>query len=448
MNQEKLLAGAVKVDITPPLGTVINGDHTMHYAHTIHDPMYAKAMVLNSGETTVAIMVVDICAMDQGLLYDVKLNIEKQTGIPTQNILISSTHTHAAGSVMSLLLSPADLPYRQKLPGLLIEAVVKANAALQPAKIGFCSVDVPEHLLCRRYKMKEDYAPPNPVSGKADRIKTNPFGLEHLIVEPTTELDPQVSYLAVQNTNGAWISLLANYSLHYVGDWENGTITADYFGEFAIQLQEKLGAGDDFIGIMSNGTSGEVNIWDFKNPDRHPKEHFAKSKLIGGDIANKVAQSMLEVEWQETAELGALSITLPMGVRKPTEQELEKAKKLVSAYNFENLSIEGNGMEALYAREQVMLNEYKDTYNFPIQAIKIGDGVIGALGGEFFSETGLNLKKNADAVHYFTITMANDYIGYVPPAHEIEMAGMKPGDVVLLSWKKMRKKLSEKNYWK
>ena len=58
-----------------------------------------------------------------------------------------------------------------------------------------------------------------------------------------------------------------------------------------------------------------------------------------------------------------------------------------------------------------------------MQALKIGDITIGALGGEFFAETGLSLKKKINTDKYFTITMANDYIGYVPPAHEIEKGG-------------------------
>jgi neutral ceramidase len=45
------------------------------------------------------------------------------------------------------------------------------------------------------------------------------------------------------------------------------------------------------------------------------------------------------------------------------------------------------------------------------------------LGGEFFSETGLNLKKTNSAKPYFTITIANGYVGYVPPKHEIEKGG-------------------------
>ena len=58
-----------------------------------------------------------------------------------------------------------------------------------------------------------------------------------------------------------------------------------------------------------------------------------------------------------------------------------------------------------------------------MQSLKIGDITIGALGGEFFAEAGLALKEKIGTDKYFTITMANGYIGYVPPAHEIEKGG-------------------------
>ena len=423
MNQPTLYAGAAKVAITPPLGTIINGDHTMHYARKIHDPLFARALVLRSAETTIALVVVDICVMDRALLDAVKSDLSHRAGLPAQNILIASTHTHAAGSVVSLLLSPADLPYRQKLPSLLVEAVVAAMNKLQPARVGFGSVDVPEHLLCRRYRMKKSYCPINPVTGKEDRVKTNPFGLEHLIEAPTTQPDPQVSYVAVQSTQGAWISLLANYSLHYVGDWENGTISADYFGEFARHLQHKLSAENDFVGIMTNGTSGEVNCWDFLNPDRYPKEHFAKSQLIGSDIAEKVVRSLTGIAWQPYPLLAVQYAEVSVGVRKPSASELEAARATVREANFENLVVHEQDLREIYAREQILLNEYPDTLSFPVQAIKIGNGTIGALGGEFFSETGLALKKKINSPYYFTVTLANDCVGYVPPAHELGQGG-------------------------
>ncbi|MFD1140265.1 hypothetical protein ACFQ4C_04065 [Larkinella insperata] len=422
MNESAFQAGAARVDITPPLGTLINGDFITHYARFIHDPLYAKALVLQQGKTTLALVIVDICAMPKDLLDEVKIALQNETGLLPQQVLIASTHTHAAGSVASLLLGAADLPYRQKLPALLIESVKAALQHRRPAKIGFGAVDVPEHVVCRRFFMKEGYQALNPVTGGLDGVKTNPFGDEQQIDRRVAPVDPQVSFLAVKGLDDQWISVLANYSLHYVGDWENGTITADYFGVFSEEIGRLLQAGPGFVGMMSNGTSGEANIWDFLDPDRYPKAHFAKSELIGKDIAGKVANALQAIGWQEAPELSARYTEVAAGVRKPSAEELDAAKKLAAESQYETIQqVDRDALRRIYAREQVLLNDYPDTNLFPVQALQIGTGRIGALGAEFFAETGLKLKQNHQP--YFTITMANGYIGYVPPAHEIERGG-------------------------
>ena len=422
--KQDIKAGVAKTDITPSLGTLINGDFVSHYAKYIHSFLYTKALVLQQGATTIAICVVDICAMKRDLLDDVKKQVAEQTGIPVQNILISSTHTHASGSVESLLLGAADLSYRQKLPALIANAIVKAYQKLAPAKIGFGYVDAPEYVLCRRYKMKDGYQARNPVTGGLDKIKTNPFGAEDQIIGPIAEMDTQLCYIAIKNEKDGWMSLLANYSMHYVGDWDSGTISPDYFGEFSDQLKTKLNATDDFVGMLSNGTSGEANIWDFLNPDKFPKNNFEKSHLIGGDLAAKVAQSVDKIEWQTRGDLAVRYADIPVAIRKPNADELAQAKEIVAKSSYEHLEgIDYTTMQKLYAREQVLLNDFADVINFPIQAIRIGNIVIGALGGEFFAETGLNLKRASGKYNYFTIALANDYVGYVCPEHEIANGG-------------------------
>lgn len=424
MKTPSFLAGAARVDITPPLGTLINGDLISHYARFIHDTLYAKALVMQSGRETVAIVVVDICAMPKDFLDEIKAVIQRQTGITPANILISSTHTHAAGSVMSLLMGAADLPYRQKLFGLIPQAVQRAQQQLRPATVGFGRTDVPEHVVCRRFFMKEGYQALNPVTGGLDGVKTNPFGAEDFIDRRVSTVDPEVGFLAIRGLDGKWISLLANYSLHYVGDWENGTISADYFGYFSEHIREKLDAGDDFVAMMSNGTSGEINIWDFLDPNRYPSELFAKSQRIGTDLAEKVFEALPDVDWQADPCLAARYAEVSVGVRKPTSSELETAKAVVASTNFEAISVtSAEAWHPVYAREQVLLNDYPDSVPFPVQAIQIGNGFIGALGGEFFAETGLQLKTALLPTPYFTITMANGYVGYVPPAHELQRGG-------------------------
>ena len=422
-------AGAAKTDITPPLGSLINGDFITHYARHIHDRLYSKALVFRDNQTTLAIVVVDICVLQKKFLDGIKEEIFTLAGIPPANILISSTHTHAAGSVESLLLGAADLPYRQKLGGLIVQSVLKAKGNLRPAKITYGSVDIPEHVVCRRYFMKPGYKAYNPVTGGLDTVKTNPSGDEDQIERRASQMDTALNFLGVKGTDNRWISILGNYSMHYVGDWENGTITADYFGVFAKEIASVLQADEDFVGILSNGTSGDANIVDFIQPDRYPKLPFEKSELIGRDLARKVAGSLQRVIWESGAVLSSRYKEVVVRHRKPLPGELEAAKELVSGTIFENLKLKeshtGNeeGFKRIYAREQILLDDFPETTAFPVQALKIGSIIIGALAGEFFAETGLWLKKKIAAEKYFSISMANGCSGYVPPAHEFELGG-------------------------
>lgn len=422
-NKHALLAGVAQTDITPPLGTVINGDFVAHYARYVHDTLFAKALVLKNDTTVIAIIVVDICVMPKEFADEVRCLITDQTGIPFQNILISSTHTHASGSVESVYLAPADFPYTKKLPGLILQSVQKAMQKLRPAKTAFGKVDVPEHVRCRRYFMQKDYIAINPVSGGVDEVKTNPFGMGQFIERCAAQTDPQVSYLAVKGVDNEWISIMGNYSLHYVGDWENGTISADYFGEFSRQIGQKLQAGDDFIAMMSNGTSGDINIWDFLDATIYPSESFKKSELIGNDIAEKVFGSLSQINWENDPVLKVEYEELSVGIRKPLLEDLESAKQIVLESNYENLQATDEGLRSIYAREQILLNEYPDVLSFPVQALRIGCGIIGGLGGEIFAETGLWIKDNCPFENYFTIGLANANCGYLPPAHEIEKGG-------------------------
>ncbi|WP_209329675.1 hypothetical protein [Lunatimonas salinarum] len=417
-----LYAGAAQVETTPRLGTVINGDFVPHYATSIHDPLFAKALVLRRAETFLVFVVVDICVMGQELLDQVKSLIQAQTGIAPENILISSTHTHAAGAVEEVHFVQADLAYRQWLPGRIVEAVDAAINRLEPALFGYGKVMAPEHLRCRRYEMEADFLPLNPVTGKADKIKTNPFGVECKIIRPIAKPDPELSFLALKSISGKWISVLANYGLHYVGDWKNGTISADYFGYFARSLQAELCAGEDFVGIMSNGTSGDVNIWDFHNPSLYPAGDFAKSALIGSDLASKLIQKLDDIQWESDPVLGVVTDAVSLVRRMPSDQELESAKERMEEGGFEYLQADYAGWQKLYAREQCLLAAYPVEAKVPLQCFRIGSVRIGALPGEVFASTGLKLKEEISSP-YFSITLANGNFGYIPPALELEKGG-------------------------
>jgi hypothetical protein len=421
-SAQQFKAGAAKVSITPPIGTSMNGGFMPVKAEKIHDSLYAKAVVVDDGKVKAAFVFVDICVASDETYNAAKMITEKKAGIPFENIMIASTHTHSAGSIQNLYFCEADTAYRNTLPPKIAESVIKASGQLNPAKVSWGGVDFPQYVSCRRWYMKKEFVSVNPF-GSRDVVKMNPPEGSEFLDKPAGPIDPQVGFMAIKGLDDSWIAVVANYSMHYVGDVEPNTISADYFGEFGVQLQHKLQAGPEFIGIMSNGTSGNTNSMDFKNPSRYPKEYYAKTKLIAGDIATAIMASLAKAEWDFTPEVKTAHQNLEVKTRKPGLKDLEYAKANLDENSSQAVKSKQNDYTKLYAREQILLNEYPDKVHLPLQAIKIGEGIIGALPGEFFTETGLALKKNSPAKNYFTICLANGWFGYVAPPEQHKLGG-------------------------
>ena len=76
-------AGAYAADISPAkLPVVINGMFLSRTADRVTDPIHARCLVLDDGETRLAIVVVDSCMMPRELLDRAKEMASRTTGIP------------------------------------------------------------------------------------------------------------------------------------------------------------------------------------------------------------------------------------------------------------------------------------------------------------------------------------------------------------------------------
>ena len=108
-----LRAGAAIANITPPLGIEINGGTAPVIATHVHDELHARALVLDDGTTWLAFVVVDNCLIDRAPFDEAKALIFRHTGIRSNHVSISCTHTHSAGSVVGVHLSEPDPEYRR-----------------------------------------------------------------------------------------------------------------------------------------------------------------------------------------------------------------------------------------------------------------------------------------------------------------------------------------------
>lgn len=94
-------AGAYAIDITPTNFPVnIIGGFLQKKADQVVDPLHARALVLDDGTTRLAIVVVDSCMLPRELIDKAEALAAASTGISTDRIMVSATHTHSAPAAM------------------------------------------------------------------------------------------------------------------------------------------------------------------------------------------------------------------------------------------------------------------------------------------------------------------------------------------------------------
>ena len=417
----QLRAGAVVVDITPALGVanggvIARGGPVTH----IHDELHARCLMLDDGATRLAIAICDMRMLGGEVVARAKSLAGEATGLAPENILIAATHTHAAPAMVGIHPEPRDRAYAEFVARRIADGITRAGHHLAPAKVGWGFGSAPQHVHNRRWFMKPVAIAANPFGGRSDEVKMNPPRGTDLL-KPAGPVDPQVSVLDVRHTDGRPLALLANYGLHYVGGYQAGHVSADYFGLFADRVQGLLGADRQhppFVAMMSNGTSGDVSNNDFRaKPERLPA--WVKMQRVANDLAGKVAKVVGNIGHHATAPLAVAATELQLGVRRPDDARLAWARRtLANDTDPKRLT-----RPEIYAQEALALAKFPARVPVVLQAFRIGDLRIITVPCEMFAETGLALKQEAGLGPLFIIELANGYRGYLPTPRQHEWGG-------------------------
>jgi len=407
-------AGAHAIDITPTnFPVLVNAMFTERTASKAVDPLHARCLVLDDGTNRIAIAVVDTCMMTRDLIDEAKELARRETGIPIDRMLVSATHTHSAPSAMACLGSRADTNYARFLPGRIAEGIARATRNLAPARIGWTVVQDSEHTHNRRWIRRPD------------RLLTDPFGVQNVrahmhpghespdAIGPSGPVDPDLSIVSIQSLDGKPMALLANYSMHY---YESPLLSADYYGRFASKMARLLGAEDRvpaFVGIMSQGTSGDLMWMDYAQP----------RKDIGYDayaeaMAREVHEACAAIQYQDWVPLVMREAKLNLSFRVPDAERLAWARKIAAELGGRLPRTQPE----IYALEQIYLHE-RPAAELKLQALRIGALGIAAIPNEVFAITGLKIKAQSPLQPTFNIELANGAEGYIPPPEQHKLGG-------------------------
>ena len=406
--QAALKGGCAKVNITPPLGIQLIGSKGKP-SDDIIDELYAKALVLNDGNTAVAIVSADLLYTPlEEITNPVREIIKEKTGIPEQNVLICGTHTHSGPEVFTrsklgpekeIPASKIDQNYLQTLIRKMADTVVIAYKNMQEVKIGAAKGQIPEIVYNRRPKTPDGSVrmaftlPPEIVA--TQKVKQGPddsVQVTFAYMHEETQLDfgpidPDVCVLRVEDVNGGIVGSLVNFGCHPVCIYPylSTSISADY-PAYATQVVEQVEGG---ICLFTLGLAGNTV----------PVRRGVKPRQqIGRALGAEALRRLQLVTTTGSVTLKALS------------KEVKFPKKNSAC---------PDGIESD--------DKTKDCVKTEIQILRVGDVFILGLPGEILVEVGLAIKKRADLKNLFIVTVSNDTIGYVCHHQAYEEGGYEPG---------------------
>lgn len=242
-----LLAGARAVDVTPPVGVPLAGyggmgrrlllpDLLNRYPYAfwfkpsrgVHDPIMARALVLQSGARRVLWIAVDLIGPDPEMVSELRERLAA-IGLRYDAVILSASHTHSGPGGFSrsrlfgfLALDSLVPAIRERILRGLTEAARNADRVKAPARVGVGRGEVRDVIRSRT-------------------------GLP---------LDPEIGVLKVVRTDGRPIALLWNYAIHgtLLGK-ENLLLSGDVTGAASQKLEGALSVP----ALYTNGAIGDVS---------------------------------------------------------------------------------------------------------------------------------------------------------------------------------------------
>jgi neutral ceramidase len=397
-----LQAGLAEIEITPPIGYRMDGYFSERLSTGVKDPLEAKALVFQQGNTRTALVVCDVIGVPEALTAEVRAIAAARTGIPAAHIAITGTHTHTGplfSGERARLFSDraaaahgtdplAAVKYSEMLRDRLIEVIVAANAALSPASLEFVAAREDRVSFNRRYHMKDG------------TVVTNPGISNPNVVGVAGPVDRDLPFLLIIKDKQP-VGSLTVFAMHL--DTVGGTeYSADYAGQLASELRREF--GDKFISIFGTGTCGDINHIDVSGRRKND------ARLIGQQLAVSVLSARPR-QPLVTPVLGAIAGRISLPLRTVSDGQLAAARANTPKVGTNQLPF----LTQVETVTTLDLSRRGPTLDAEVQVFRLTpDLAIVLLPGEVFTELGVAIKRGSPFTHTLVIELSNDNPAYIP----------------------------------
>ncbi len=409
-NPTRLLAGVAELDITPSEPVDLAGSMVRRVSEGVYDPLHVRTVVLANATTRLVFVLLDLIYLGDDACQPLRKRIASLLDIPIANVCISCTHTHRGPVIRkrnSYSTSRNEAWFAWMLERV-VESVTLASGTLVPAEAAWGRGREGRPQYNRRWHLE------------GGPVRTNPRPPEPPS-HPAGPTDPDLPVLLIRTAEeGELLAVIANYSLHYIGDGPGRKISADYFGAFADAIKCRIGSPRT-VAMLTHGASGDINNLNAAGTPTpwYPENmvHGDRSRLIAGWLAAEVEALLGKVRWSREVKLGAVEASYLLRLREIREEDLPRYRREAED---ESLPYALRG----YARARLNLaEEGGETQSKVIASLRVGDWAASTFPGEMFCQFGIDLKFASPFPVTAFLELTNGYSGYVATHYSYLLGG-------------------------
>ncbi len=356
-----LTAGTGKATITPALTLfpIDNGTGDAPFS-AVHDPLYARALVLQKGDTKVILVVADIIDLPDEVYERLIRRISTDYGVARDHIWLTATHVHTVPWHWAN-------GYEKTVTDGIMLAIKQADAHPEPVSVG--SGEGMAYININR----DEETPHGFILGQ------NPAGAS----------DKTVRVAGFFRPDGTPLAILANYAVHAVtlhssvtGNGHSSLISADIPGATDAFVDTHYGNVTTFWTSGAAGDQNPIMMSFYAEPG-------ADGKPVATDL--QAGGFMLVERWGQNLGLEIIRITdriKPQTVTAP-----------------------------LLAQQTVTSCPAKEAgavKNIRLSHLSIGPVDLLAVSGEVGTVIDQNLREKLAGHNPILLTLTNGYSGYIP----------------------------------
>ena len=403
--QAGLKAGAAKKSIVPPFPTQMGGffDRDKNF-EGVHDEVFARAVVIDNGKTKLVFVGSDLMSLDNALVPLTREAVTQATGIPGTNILLCATHNHSAPSFYQKTQAGKDdeePSLKRFLVQQFTDAVIEADRALVPARIGFGAGSL--------------------VGATRNRQQKNDL------------IDPQVGVLRMEELESRkTIATLFNFTGHPVIVGSTNLMLSGEYPGAASRAVENLLSG---VAVFTQGACGDITV----NRNGDP---FLEIERLGRTVAGEVIKTSGLIKLEDDLALKAASISLTLPTRQwPTLEQakldLERGQAALAQAQQQSapatligqIEDKNRVFKMAVTRAESLVKDpgkQESELKSEVQVLQVGNVIYAAIPGELFVEYALELRsrvKQDTGNSFCLVGYANGYVGYIVTPRAVETGG-------------------------